>query len=131
MHVCIPYTIGRPKPRTFVLTYTFYFTYTSTPKKHTQILYFLSVSHADALDPSELHSFLHDLHGCLGPLLAAQRSLLSLTLHPLLPCIARLTKHGARLFVELQKRAPLAPFRGGVLRAFLELCHTELEGAAR
>lgn len=110
--------------------------------KHThtsQILYYLCVSHADALDPAGLHSFLRDLHGCLGPLLAAQRALLlapqsqqqQQQQHPLVPLIGRLTKHGGRLFVELQKRAPLIPFRAGLLRAFLELCHTELEGAAR
>ncbi len=111
-----------------------------------QILYYLAVQHADALDPSQLCAFLHDIHASLGPLLAAQRSLLQrlLLLPPhaqaqapalaparqMVALVGKLTKHLAKLVVELQKRAPLT-LRGGLLPALLQLFWGELEGAAR
>lgn len=103
-----------------------------------QILYFLAVQHADALDPTDLGAFLHDTHGALGPLLAAQRACLLAPQqqqqpqgphHPMVPLIGKLTKHLSRLVVELQRRSPLA-LRGGLLPAYLGLFMAELEAAA-
>jgi hypothetical protein len=105
---------------------------------HTQILYFLSVQHAEALDAYQLAAFLHDVHASLPPLLAAQRSLLSSQPPPgtmgvmvgMAEMIGKLSKHLSRLVVELQKRAPLT-MRGGLLPAFLGVFWAELEGAAK
>jgi hypothetical protein len=103
------------------------------PKNNQQILYFLAVQHADALDPPQLSAFLTDIHGSLGPLLAAQRSLLKLPspqARQMVALVGKLTKRLAKLVVELQKRTPLA-LRGGLLTALLQLFWGELEGAAR
>lgn len=96
-----------------------------------QILSLLVVQHADALDAAQLAASLLDVHKALRSLLAAQRALLSSqqAADGWVGLIGKLTKHLARLVVELQKRSPLA-LRAGLLPAFLQLFLEELEGAA-
>eukprot|EP00624_Nannochloropsis_granulata_P001118 evm.model.NODE_15059_length_5748_cov_18.948677.1 len=68
-------------------------------KTCTKILYFLSVQHADALDPEALLAFFHDARGALGLLLAFEKNLVAASLSsssaspPILHQLAKITKN--------------------------------------
>ena len=102
-------------------------------KSCTKILYNLSVQHAEALDHPTLLSFFHDVHGALSPLLSSTQLLLSpssssSSSSPLLPPLAKITKHLATLLVDVQKKTPLV-LRGGALSPFLHLFADHLAAA--
>ncbi|KAM3573488.1 hypothetical protein VYU27_004531 [Nannochloropsis oceanica] len=100
-------------------------------KTCTKILYFLSVQHADALDPDALLAFFHDAHGALRLLLTFEKELIAASLSsfsvlpPVLHQLAKVTKNLSALIVETQSRSPLV-LRGGALPLFLHFFYDEI-----